>query len=337
MYHSTDGASNAVASANHYRLLTEMNSDSSILYNTCLAHQNNRSAKYASGTGEFRTCSNTTLRDVLNKAHLIIARVHRTWQRLHVVRDVQKKANRKSIVIPVPSVVTRWDSSNLEVTSLNRIMGDFNKALNLLLDTTDSHLLEEKDGIARPRSDFVFTPNERSILRQFECGSQPCLLNSKFFQLNAPTAHETLFVITARLEQMKQTSFMMYGDISHTELPDLLKRTKTIRVVASTHLEEESDGHEELSMDICIEYFRSLYAADMSRRCGLTDERGNPVVKLPIILSMAALLNPMYGGTFYCFVFRIFRLFILFSLLLFSFSICQKIIHKVNAAWKLLA
>ena len=119
------------------------------LRDSCLAHQNNCSAKYASGTGEFRTCSNTTLRDVLNKAHLIIARVHRTWQRLHVVHDVQKKANRKSIVIPVPSVVTCWDSSNLEVTSLNRIMGDFNKALDLLLDTTDSHLLEEKDRIAR--------------------------------------------------------------------------------------------------------------------------------------------------------------------------------------------
>jgi hypothetical protein len=56
VYHATDGASNAVASANHNRLLAEMNGvyESRILHNTCLAHQNNRSAKFASGTGDFK-------------------------------------------------------------------------------------------------------------------------------------------------------------------------------------------------------------------------------------------------------------------------------------------
>jgi hypothetical protein len=303
MYHSTDGASNAVASADHYNLLSEMNTDSEILHNVCLAHQNNRSAKYASGTGDFKTCKNESLRDVLNKVHAIIARVHRTYQRTKVVRDVQRRAGRLSIVLPVPSVVTRWDSSNLEVASLNRIMGDFNKALNQLLDTTDKHLLEERDGAVRPRSDFIFTPNDRTVLRQYECASQPCLLLSKFFQLNAPTVHETLFVIAARLAQMRETSFLMYGDISHTDLPDLTKRTKTIRVVSSEHLEEGEDGQEEQPMDICIQYYRAIYARDMSRRCGLTDANGERVIKLPYILAIGALLNPMLGGTsFDCFV-----------------------------------
>jgi hypothetical protein len=38
-YHLTDGASNAVSSANHYKLLSEINSDTQIHHQTCLAHQ----------------------------------------------------------------------------------------------------------------------------------------------------------------------------------------------------------------------------------------------------------------------------------------------------------
>jgi hypothetical protein len=160
VYHATDGASNAVASANHYRLLVEMNGvyKSRILHNTCLAHQNNRSAKFASGTGDFKMCSSPVLQDILNKVHQIIAQVHRTHHRINAICQVQKTANCSSIVMPVPSVVTRWDSSSMEVTSLNRIMGDFNKGLNILLDTTDSKLLEERDGVICPCSDFAFTP-----------------------------------------------------------------------------------------------------------------------------------------------------------------------------------
>jgi hypothetical protein len=308
VYHATDGASNAVASANHYRLLSEMNGglESRILHNTCLAHQNNRSAKFASGTGDFKTCSNPVLRDILNKVHQVIARVHRTSYRIKAIRDVQKSANRSSIVMPVPSVVTRWDSSSLEVASLNRIMGDFNKGLNHLLDTTDRKLLEERDGVSRPRSDFVFTPSDRTILRQFECGSQPCLLLSKFFQLHQHIIHETLFMIVARLSQMRETSFLMYGDVSHSaEVLDLTKRTKTIRVVSSHHLADAGDGQEEQPMDVCIQHYRYLYAKDMSRRCGLSDEDGVPVLKLPHILGVAALLNPMLGGTFDLFLFLV--------------------------------
>lgn len=77
-YHCTDGASNAVASANEYELLTEMNRSTAINHNKCLAHQTNRSSKYALGTGDFRICSNIRLAEVLDKAHRIIARVHRS-------------------------------------------------------------------------------------------------------------------------------------------------------------------------------------------------------------------------------------------------------------------
>jgi hAT family C-terminal dimerisation region len=299
-YHSTDGASNAVASANFYTLLTEINRNSAINHDKCMAHQNNRSAKYASGAGDFKECANVPLRDVLTKTHNIISRVHRSSHRMNVVREVQRNANRRSIVLPVPSVVTRWDSSNLEVASINRIMGDFNKSLHLLLDGHDKHLLinKDQDGDPLPRMDFTFTATDRTILRQFECGSHPCLMLSKFYQLNEATVHETLFVTVARIAQMRETSFLMFGDISHTELPDLRQRNRTVVVVSTLHLASiyEDDGREEQAMDPCIEEYRRLYANDMEHRCGLSSSDGNPAVTYPTIIGMSCLLNPMYGG-----------------------------------------
>ena len=71
-YHSTDGASNAVSSVDHYKTLTEMNAGSKISHDRCMAHQNNRSAKFASGTSDLAECSNETLCDVLNKRPTIL-------------------------------------------------------------------------------------------------------------------------------------------------------------------------------------------------------------------------------------------------------------------------
>jgi hypothetical protein len=89
---------------------------------------------------------------------------------------------------------------------------------------------------------------------------------------------------------------MMYYDISHTDLPDLKNRTKTVRVVSSRHLNGDDDGHEEQPMDICIESYRAFYADDMEQRCGLTDTIGDPALKFPCVLGFATLMNPLYGG-----------------------------------------
>jgi hypothetical protein len=288
-YHSTDGASNAVASADHYGLLTEMNRDSPIYHDKCMAHQNNRSAKMASGTGDFKHCSNDELRLALTKAHTIITRVHRSTNQSKVVLDVQKAANRNHIGLPLQSVVTRWDSSNLEVASLNRMMGDFNAALTLMV--------QRDNGTDEDREALTFSSTDRNILRQFECGSQPCLLLSKFYQLNEATSHETLFVTTARLAQMKESSFLMFGDISHSDLSDLKTRTKTVLVYSSTHpMVNAGSGREEKPMEDCIELFRELYVKDMGIRCGIIKDNGSPVTKLPNIIAMACLLNPLYGS-----------------------------------------
>jgi hypothetical protein len=298
-YHCTDGASNAVASVNEYEALTEINRDSVIRHDKCLAHQTNRSAKYASGTGDFKLCSNKTLSDVLSKAHIIIARVHRSATRIEVMKQVQQLAKRKTIVIPTPGVVTRWDSSNREVASLNRIMGDYSKGLHILITGHDKEKLTSTEGKCLPLSDFTFTPNDKLILRQFECGSEPCVKLSKFYQLNKATSHETLFVTTAYLAMMRESSFLMYDDISHTELPDLKNRKKTVYVLSSEHVvTSETSGRNEQPMDTCIELFRQLYADDMEQRCGLTAKRGVPHNKLPSEIAIGVLLNPMYGGEY---------------------------------------
>jgi hypothetical protein len=98
---------------------------------------------------------------------------------------------------------------------------------------------------------------------------------------------------------MRETSLLMYGDILHSpEVLDLLKFSKTIRVVSSHHLADPGDGQEEQPMDVCIQHYRYLYANDMSRRCGLTENDGTDALRIPHILGVAALLNPMLGGTF---------------------------------------
>ena len=295
-YHSTDGASNAVSSVEHYKLLTEMNQQSAIQHDKCMAHQNNRSAKYASGTGDYRENSNPVLGEVLDKAHRLIARVHRSSKRIKVVRDFQITAKRSSIVLPIPSVVTRWDSSNLEVASLNRIMGDFNKALVELIDGDDKKSLTDSTSRYKTRQDFFFSKEDRMILRQFECGSEPCLKLSKFFQLNEATCHETLFVTTARLGEMMEQSFLMFGDISYSQMPNLRNREKTVKVTDQLGDDDEGDDGNERSMDPCISLYRELYATDMAKRCGLMNEDGHPATKFPTMIAMACLLNPIYGG-----------------------------------------
>ena len=161
----------------------------------------------------------------------------------------------------------------------------------------DRHKLTHQDGAVPIPADFTFTPTDKLILRQFECGSEPCLLLSQFYQICDATSHKTLFVTAAYLSLMWDTCFAMYDDISHSDLKDLRTRKKTVYVVSSQHvLTEEHSGRNMQPMHPCIELFRQLYANDMARRCGLRDDAGLPTSKLPVETSIAALLNPLYGG-----------------------------------------
>jgi hypothetical protein len=69
-----------------------------------------------------------------------------------------------------------------------------------------------------------------------------------------------------------------------------------VYVLSSDHIVDEETGRNELPMDPCIELFRKLYADDMEKRCGLTTKEGVPCSKLPSLIAIAMLLNPLYGG-----------------------------------------
>lgn len=92
--HSTDGASNAVGSALEFKAITEYLRETEIQHYTCFAHQVNRSAKFASGTGDFAVNQNPDLSLVLNKMHEINGRIIRNEKRLKILFDVQKERNR---------------------------------------------------------------------------------------------------------------------------------------------------------------------------------------------------------------------------------------------------
>jgi hypothetical protein len=94
MCHSTDGALNVVGSSMKFQAMMDATKSSSICHYTCYAHQVNRSAKLASGTGDFVANENKELPDVLKKLHEINGHVCRSEARLKILFAVQAKKNR---------------------------------------------------------------------------------------------------------------------------------------------------------------------------------------------------------------------------------------------------
>jgi hypothetical protein len=96
--HATDGASNAVSSAAAFTAVAGAVRETPIQTYVCLAHQVNRSARYASGTGDFRRNINEDLSAVLKKMHEINGRIYRNETRLKILFQVQKDKNRYASV-----------------------------------------------------------------------------------------------------------------------------------------------------------------------------------------------------------------------------------------------
>jgi hypothetical protein len=72
---------------------------SSIRHYTCYAHQVNRSAKFASGTGDFVTNNNKDLSVVLKKLHEINGHVFCSEACLKILFAVQTKKNRLVLIV----------------------------------------------------------------------------------------------------------------------------------------------------------------------------------------------------------------------------------------------
>jgi hAT family C-terminal dimerisation region len=216
---------------------------------------------------------------------------------------------RKVIRRVQPCVVTRWNSSHDEVKSTNIFMSDVTIALSEMLDDTkgiDRHLLKETSSQQKiDKHEFTFTPLDKMIYRQYECAAEEVASLSRFFQKSGATAHEQLFEIRYCLQELKKPKFQMYSDISHSDVSDLGKRVKCEVVLENSAVDqhEHTMGKPETMLD-CIERFRYLFSQDFAHRIGLIEEsqdnHGEAIVidvpSLPTDISVAALLNPLYGG-----------------------------------------
>lgn len=212
-------------------------------------------------------------------------------------------ACRRVIRKPFRGVTTRWNSDHEEVRATNIFMGDLQRSVVIMLGEggCDAHLLRDSNGNAVDKSTLMFSPTDQLILRQYECGAEPVVLLSKFFQLDMPTSHLVLVHLRARIAQMRQPKFTMYADISHSRLETLTGRTKTETVLSSDVTDREDHGRVEI-MQPCVEIFRECFADDLEIRCSLReiDERDLNLMRnvpaLPPDIAVACLLHPLVGG-----------------------------------------
>ena len=111
---------------------------------------------------------------------------------------------------------------------------------------------------------------------------------------------------------MREKTFNMYDVMTSSAPADLKSRSKSVYVLSSVHEKNSIDiegtdsdasssnsrneGCNETPMNPCVELFRTLYADDMEKRCGFTVASNVDVRRLPTEISIACLLNPLYGG-----------------------------------------
>jgi hypothetical protein len=75
------------------------------------------------------------------------------------------------------------------------------------------------------------TVEDVELLRQIECGYEPVVAFSKFSQTEGNVIFIWLFMIRHTIQQMSQSSFLMYKDISlQADKKNLRDRTKSIEV-----------------------------------------------------------------------------------------------------------
>jgi hypothetical protein len=205
---------------------------------------------------------------------------------------------------PFKGVATRWNSDHEEVKASNIFMGDLQQSLVIMLGDRgcDVSLLHNKEGDPVDKLSLMFTRPDRMVLRQYECGSEPVVLLSKFFQSDFPTSHLVLIHLRVRIAQMRETRFAMYADISHSNLELLSNRNKTETVLSDAAVDREDDGGRVEPMVKCVADFRSLFADDLEHRSGLVERNVDDVSvledvqRLPPDIAIACLLHPLVGG-----------------------------------------
>jgi hypothetical protein len=151
-----------------------------VALSVCIAHQNEWSGGYASGTIAFAEPANDEFGLIIDKSHKIQVRMSRLSQRMAVYHDIQTENNRKPMLIPGPANKTRWNGLIDKTVRVNIIMGDICAALSTLLSPGGS----DRDSLTAAEIASTYTDHDKAVLRQFEGASMPAKKFSKFTQDN---------------------------------------------------------------------------------------------------------------------------------------------------------
>lgn len=319
------GASNVIGSVAELETRTRVHRENDVSISTCLAHQNQRSGGYASGTHDFANPVNVALGEILKKSHTLLqVRLGRSPNRINIYRGIMTRYNRDPQLMPKPAGETRWDGRQDETRRANIIMGDVCKTFETLLavDGDDYNELTEEEKQCEDIDRLTYTPHDQMVLRQFEVSAMEAKYFSKYTQQHGNTNINLLLEIQMTLQNCMKEYFSMpsgysnclwriyelqiienhislsfcIADISdsvnHT---DLRKRKNDSVLVVRDGAEfgYEVDNKlfvdDTVEMDPLIETYRDEYVKELSRRLGINNDR------LPVACSLTALLNPMFG------------------------------------------
>lgn len=224
--HVVDGAANAGKAVGLMELMTRESRSSKLAADKCTAHQTNRAAIKASGTGGYATNHNPSLGGALTKLHEAIVRVQGSGVRNNVYLQVAKDRGRKPILNLKWAGKTRWNSSYDETVRINQVAFDFRTSLDRMISVggVDERLYLDTDDIGTIKP----TDEDYMIYRQYEGGMRAGYDYSKFTQTSKVSFHLELFEARVCIELMMKPFFEMHEDLSRKtgmkESEDLRKR-----------------------------------------------------------------------------------------------------------------
>ena len=115
-----DGGSNAIGGIQEYEVVSRVDGHraSSLDFDVCFSHQNERSSGYASGTIDFADDPNPGLGEILKKNHDIQVRMHRSAKRMNILLKHQAASDRSPCLKPDPANETRWQGKQCDCSCL---------------------------------------------------------------------------------------------------------------------------------------------------------------------------------------------------------------------------
>ena len=212
---AADGASNAVGSIAEFESLSRPNRSNDVALSVCIAHQNERSGGYASGTIAFAEPANDELGAIIDKSHKIQVRMSRSSQRMAIYCDIQTENNPTPMLLPDPENETRWNGLIDETVRANIIMGDICAAISILLSSggNDRDLLTSSEIASNDFSRVSYTDRDKVVLQQFEGASIPAKKFSKFTQDDREVWSYVLYESRLTIALSREESFTVVAGV----------------------------------------------------------------------------------------------------------------------------